>query len=91
MVIVADHGAHNAYNDRLLYSYDLFNAIEEAFGENVILNDPNDGAPFDDMIYLDLDILGSHTLAEVAAFIEDRFKEHVCKAYTKDDIFQANP
>ncbi|MFZ1985123.1 MAG: alkaline phosphatase family protein [Desulfatitalea sp.] len=91
MVVVADHGAHNAYDDRILYSYDLFDAIEEAFGANVILNDPRDGAPFDDMIYLDRKILGEHSLAEVADFIEARFKDHVYRVYTQDEIFQSNP
>ncbi|MDA8138710.1 MAG: alkaline phosphatase family protein, partial [Desulfobacteraceae bacterium] len=91
LVLTADHGAHNAYGDRILYAYDLFDAVEERFGENVILNDPNDGAPFDDMLYLDRQILGEHTLAEVADFIKSRFKEHVYQVYTKDEIFQSTP
>ncbi len=91
MVVTADHGAHNAYDDRILYSYDLFEAIEAAFGQNVIRNDPHDGAPFDDMLYLDREILGEHPLAEVADFIEARFKEHVYRVYTQDEIFQSKP
>jgi hypothetical protein len=54
-------------------------------------NDPHDGALFDDMIYLDREILGEHTLAEVAEFIEARFKEHVHRVYTQDEIFQSKP
>lgn len=87
MVVTADHGAHNAYDHRILYRADLFNAIEGAFGEDVILNDPADGAPFDDMIYLERERLGESTLADVAQFIESNFAEYVYRAYTKDEIF----
>ena len=55
--MTADHGAHNAYDDRILYRCDLFDAIEGKFGEDIILNDPSDGNPFDDMIYLDQEML----------------------------------
>ena len=88
MVVTADHGAHNAYDARILYNMALFDAIEEAFGRDVILNDPSDGAPFDDMIYLDRHVLGDHTLEEVARFIESEFGDHVFGAFTKDEIFQ---
>ncbi len=88
MVVTADHGAHNAYNERIFYKYDLFNAIEARFGDDVILNDPNDGAPFDDMIYLDRERLGDQTLADVADFVEAQFGEYVYRAYTLDEIFQ---
>ncbi len=88
MVVTADHGAHNAYDERILYRADLFNAIEGAFGDGVILNDPADGAPFDDMIYLDRAILADHTLAEVARFVESEFGAYVYRAYDKDEIFQ---
>jgi predicted AlkP superfamily pyrophosphatase or phosphodiesterase len=87
MVVTSDHGAHNAYDERILYRADLFNAIEDAFGKDVILNDPNDGAPFDDMIYLDREVLGNNSLAEVAQFVENHFSEYVYRAYTKDEIF----
>jgi predicted AlkP superfamily pyrophosphatase or phosphodiesterase len=87
MVVTSDHGAHNAYDARILYRADLFNAIENTFGKNVILNDPGDGAPFDDMIYLNRDVLGDNTLSDVAQFVESRFSEHVFRAYTKDEIF----
>lgn len=87
MVVTSDHGAHNAYDERILYRADLFNAIEDMFGKDVILNDPGDGAPFDDMIYLDRDVLGHYSLAEVAQFIESDFAEYVYRAYTKDEIF----
>jgi predicted AlkP superfamily pyrophosphatase or phosphodiesterase len=87
MVVTADHGAHNAYDQRILYQADLFNAIEAEFGEDVILNDPADGAPFDDLIYLDREALDGHTLAEVARFVESRFSDYVYHAYTKDEIF----
>lgn len=87
MVVTSDHGAHNAYDERILYSADLFNAIEDAFGKDVILNDPGQGAPFDDMIYLDKDMLGNNSLAQVAQFVEGRFSEYVYRAYTKDEIF----
>lgn len=88
MVVTADHGAHNAYDENILYNLALFDAIEGAFGENVILNDPNDGAPFDDMIYLNPEILGDRTTADVAEFIESRFSDHVYRAYTKDEYFK---
>jgi hypothetical protein len=88
LVVTGDHGAHNAYGERILYQGDLFDAIEGAFGEDVVLNDPAQGAPFDDLIYLDRKVLGEHTLAEVARFIETRFNEHVHRVYTKDEIFQ---
>lgn len=87
MVVTSDHGAHNAYDERILYRADLFNAIEDMFGEDVILNDPGDGAPFDDMIYLDREVLGNNSLAEVAQFVESRFSEYVYRVYTKDEIF----
>ncbi|MBU1418434.1 MAG: alkaline phosphatase family protein [Proteobacteria bacterium] len=89
MVVTADHGAHNAYEGRILYQNDLFDAIETAFGENVVLNDPNEGMPFDDMIYLDQEILdeGGVTQADVALFVEENFSEYVYKVYTKDEIF----
>ncbi len=87
MVVTSDHGAHNAYDERILYRNDLFNAIEGTFGTDVILNDPGDGAPFDDMIYLDVEELGDNTLAEVAQFVESRFSEYVYRAFTKDEIF----
>jgi predicted AlkP superfamily pyrophosphatase or phosphodiesterase len=87
MVVTSDHGAHNAYDERILYRADLFNAIEDTFGKDVILNDPGDGAPFDDMIYLDREVLGNNTLSEVAQFVESRFSEYVYRAYTKDEIF----
>lgn len=89
MVVTADHGAHNAYEGRILYQNDLFEAIENAFGENVVLNDPNEGNPFDDMIYLDQEMLdgGGATQADVASFVEETFPEYVYKVYTKDDIF----
>jgi hypothetical protein len=87
MVVTGDHGAHNAYDGRIFYRTDLFNAIEDAFGQDVILNDPADGAPFDDMIYLDQEVLGDHTLADVAQFVESRFAEYVYRAYTKDEVF----
>jgi hypothetical protein len=89
MVVTADHGAHNAYDDRILYNLDLFNAIEDQFGTDVILNDPNEGAPFDDMIYLDRDLLEAtgKTLSDVAAFVEQTFPEYVYRAYTIDEIF----
>ena len=53
----------------------------------MILNDPGDGAPFDDMIYLDRDVLGSRTLSDAAQFVEHRFSEYVYRSYTKDEIF----
>lgn len=89
LVITADHGAHNAYDDKVLYTMDLFNAIEGRFGENIILNDPSTGAPFDDMIYLDTRLLsqGGHKQADVARFIEETFPGHVYKVFTKDEIF----
>ena len=88
MVVTADHGAHNAYDERILYNRTLFDAIEDAFGRDVILNDPADGAPFDDMIYLDRHVLGDHTLEQVARFIESEFGDYVFRAFTKDEIFQ---
>ena len=90
MVVTSDHGAHNAYDDRILYRTDLFNAIEGEFGEDVILNDPSDGHPFDDMIYLDQDMLDNngYTQEDVADFVEATFPDHVYKVYTKDAIFQ---
>lgn len=88
MVVTADHGGHNAYGGRILYSYDLFNAIEGRFGEDVIQNDPNDGDPFDDMIYLDAERLGDQTIADVADFVEEQFGDHVYRVYTRDEIFQ---
>lgn len=88
MVVTADHGAHNAYDQRILYSYELFNAIEARFGEDVIMNDPNDDDPFDDMIYLDRERLGEQTIEEVADFVEQQFGEYVYRAYTLDEIFQ---
>lgn len=90
MVVTADHGAHNAYNDRILYNRDMFDAIENEFGSDVILNDPDQGAPFDDMIYLDRDLLhtAGRTLSDVAAFVEQAFPEHVFRAYTIDNIFR---
>jgi predicted AlkP superfamily pyrophosphatase or phosphodiesterase len=89
MVVTADHGAHNAYEDRILYSRDLFDAIENEFGSGVILNDPDDGAPFDDMIYLDRDLLNTadRSLSDVASFVEQAFPEHVFRAYTIEHIF----
>lgn len=89
MIVTADHGAHNAYDDRILYNRDLFNAIENEFGENVVMNDPNDGDPFDDMIYLDEEILEASGVSqgEVADFIEATFPDHIYKVYTKDEIF----
>lgn len=89
MVVTADHGAHNAYDDRILYRWDLFDAIEDKFGTDVILNDPGEGAPFDDMIYLDRDLLETtgKTLSDVASFVEQTFPEHVFRAYTIDTIF----
>lgn len=88
MVVTADHGGHNAYDERVLFREDLFYAIEGRFGENVILNDPNDDAPFDDMIYLDRELLGEQTLGDVADFVEEKFGEYVYRAYTLDEIFQ---
>lgn len=88
MVVTSDHGAHNAYNERILFRDDVFNAIEGKFGEGVILNDPADGAPFDDLIYLNLEVLGDRSPAEVARFIETRFSDHVRRVYTKDEIFE---
>lgn len=87
MVVTSDHGAHNAYDERILYRAELFNAIEAEFGEGVILNDPSDGKPFDDMIYLDREVLGNHTLGQVAQFVERRFGDYVFRAYSKDEIF----
>ncbi|MCB2180956.1 MAG: alkaline phosphatase family protein [Desulfobulbaceae bacterium] len=89
MVVTSDHGAHNAYEGRILYRTDLFDAIEGEFGENVILNDPSEGEPFDDMIYLDQEMLDNAgaTQADVAHFIEDTFPGYVYKVYTKDEIF----
>jgi hypothetical protein len=89
MVVTADHGAHNANDDRILYNRDLFDAIENEFGSDVILNDPDQGAPFDDMIYLDRDLLQTtgRTLSDVASFVEQAFPAHVFKAYTIDSIF----
>lgn len=87
MVVTADHGAHNAYNDRILYTETLFNAIEGQFGTDVILNDPADDSPFDDMIYLDSAILGENTLETVADFLELQFSGYIYKAYTRDEIF----
>jgi hypothetical protein len=89
MVVTADHGAHNAYDDRVLYNRDLFTAIEDEFGPDVILNDPDDGAPFDDMIYLDRELLAASgkTLSDVAAFVEQTFAEYVYRAITIDSIF----
>ncbi len=91
MVVTADHGAHNAYGNRNLYRMDLFNEIENNFGTNVILNDPNDGDPFDDMIYLDNDILanGGYTPEDVAAHVEKAFPDHIYRVITKGDIFSA--
>ena len=73
MVVTADHGAHNAYGDRILYRNLLFDAIENEFGEDIILNDPSDGHPFDDMIYLDEDKLeqAGYTQENVAVFVEN--------------------
>jgi hypothetical protein len=88
MVVTSDHGAHNAYFERILYRDDVFNAIEGEFGEGVILNDPAGGAPFDDMIYLDLEVLGNRSTAEVARFVETRFSDHIHRIFTKDDIFE---
>jgi hypothetical protein len=88
MVVTSDHGAHNAYDERILYRADLFDAIEGEFGENVILNDPGEGKPFDDLIYLDREVLGDHTLGEVAQFVESRFGDYVYRAFSKDEIFQ---
>lgn len=89
MVVTADHGAHNAYEGRILHRNTLFEAIEDAFGENVVLNDPNEGNSFDDMIYLDQEMLdeAGATQADVARFVEENFPEYVYKVYTKDDIF----
>lgn len=87
MVVTADHGAHNAYGERILFREELFNAIEAEFGEDVILNDPAGGAPFDDLIYLDRGLLGDRTLEDVARFIEDSFADHVYRAYTQEEIF----
>lgn len=93
LVITGDHGAHNAYDDTILYNPDLFNAIEERFGENVILNDPANGDPFDDMIYLDTDLLikGGYKQEDVARFIEETFPDHVYDVFTKDEIFAKKP
>lgn len=88
MVVTADHGAHNAYNERILYSYELFNAIESRFGQDVILNDPNNDDPFDDMIYLDRERLGDQTIEDVSDFIKQKFGDVVYRAYTLDEIFQ---
>jgi hypothetical protein len=87
MVVTSDHGAHNAFGERILDRADLFNALEDTFGKDVILNDPGEGAPFDDMIYLDREVLGHNCLADVARFVESRFSEYVYRAYTKDEIF----
>lgn len=89
MVVTADHGAHNAYEGRILYRNDLFEAIENAFGENVVLNDPNEGNPFDDMIYLDQEMLDELGVSQedVALFVEENFPDYVYKVYTKDAIF----
>jgi predicted AlkP superfamily pyrophosphatase or phosphodiesterase len=89
MVVTADHGAHNAYGDRILYNRDLFDAIEGEFGAGVILNDPDQGAPFDDMIYLDRDLLETtgKSLSDVASYVEQAFPEHVFRAYAIDTIF----
>ena len=88
MVVTADHGAHNAYDDRILYNRALFDAIEARFGEGIIQNDPNDGNPFDDMLYLDPAVMSASGTSQedVAAFIEDTFSDHVYDVYTKDDI-----
>ncbi|MBW1741500.1 MAG: alkaline phosphatase family protein [Deltaproteobacteria bacterium] len=90
MAVTSDHGAHNAYEGRILYRGELFDAIEEAFGENVILNDFYEKKPFDDMIYLDQEMLeaAGYTQADVARFIEANFSDYVYKVYTKDEIFQ---
>lgn len=90
MVVTADHGAHNAYEGRILYGGDLFDAIEEEFGENVILNDFYEKKTFDDMIYLDQAMLeyAGLTQADVASFVEEEFSGYVYKVYTKDEIFQ---
>jgi len=89
--VTADHGAHNAYGDRILYTGDLFDRIEDAFGADVIRNDPADGAPFDDMIYLDRTVLGDQSLEAVAEFIERQFRDHVYKVYTLDQVFGSMP
>lgn len=89
MVVTADHGAHNAYDDRILYNRDLFDAIEDEFGTDVILNDPDQGAPFDDMIYLDRDLLDTRgkTPSDVASFVEQAFPDFVYRAFAIDTIF----
>ncbi len=89
MVVTADHGAHNANEGRILYRLNLFDAIEAEFGEDIILNDPNDGFPFDDMIYLDQEKLAEsgYTQADVALFVKENFSDFVYDVYTKDEIF----
>jgi predicted AlkP superfamily pyrophosphatase or phosphodiesterase len=93
MVVTADHGAHNAYDDRILYNRDLFDAIENEFGTDVILNDPDQGAPFDDMIYLDRDLLDTRgkTPSDVALFVEHAFPDYVYRAFAIDTIFANIP
>ncbi|MDY6853565.1 MAG: alkaline phosphatase family protein [Thermodesulfobacteriota bacterium] len=90
MIVTADHGAHNSYGDRILYTGDLFDAVESRFSKEIILNDPSEGKPFDDMIYLDQEILDAkgHTQEDVAGFVEESFSDHVYEVYTKDEIFQ---
>jgi len=91
MVVTADHGAHNAYGQRNLYRMELFNAIEGQFGVDVILNDPNNGKPFDDMIFLDEDLLasGGYTVGQVADYVEATFPEHIYRVITPEEIFRA--
>jgi len=86
LAVTADHGAHNSYGDRILFSGDLFDAIEGRFGENIILNDPSEGKPFDDMIYLDGDLLAASgsSVEDVAEFVEAGFPEHVYRVYARD-------
>lgn len=92
MVVTADHGAHNAHDDRILYRTFLFDAIEAEFGEDIVLNDPNDDYSFDDMIYLDKNQLAAagYTQEDVAVFVEETFSDFVYDVYTKDEIFQDN-
>jgi hypothetical protein len=81
---LADH-----YGVDIHYNRHLFNAIEAQFGQGVIQNNPDEGNPFDDMIYLDREKLEARgiALADVADFVEDAFDEYVYRAFTIDEIF----
>ncbi|WP_306304142.1 alkaline phosphatase family protein [Desulfosarcina cetonica] len=89
MVVTADHGGHNAYDGRILYNRNLFKAIEDKFGSGIIQNNPDNGDPFDDMIYLNRnDLPEDTTLDHVARFVEDEFGDYVYRAFTIDEIFR---